>query len=385
MAQAIISRYYFTNEGAEMLPHPSETKLQRAERTKVRYTMACDYPIPAIMGPKGLNGKNPQPRILGKRFDDIDPDYIYRRFGLKEYVHIELACGKCEGCRLDYAKSWTVRLVNELHTFPNSDFITLTYSDEHLPKNGSIDTNDFRLFMRRLRHFYTGIKEIQMPDGSLQKPIRYYCGHEYSPEKFRAHSHAILFNFQFPDKVIHSTNNLGQNLYTSARLTEIWGKGHCTIGDVTAESCGYTARYIMKKQSGYNSKDYYKRPTGNLLVDPDSGEITEEILEYTPEKATMTTQPGLGYFHYKEFQGDFDNSDTAHFTTQKGHQITKVPRYYNKLLEKSDPKKLEEIKQARIKKMLEHDLQYPDEKSPERRAVKAIVRQSKTKALKRKL
>ena len=135
-------------------------------------------------------------------------------------------------------------------------FVTLTYDDEHIPHNWTLNKRDFQLFMKRLRKTYS------------HKTIRYFhvgeygdrCPHTtYGEEPLcggcnvgRPHYHAILFNHDFRDRELFGERN-GVPHYTSAELTEIWGNGFTQVGDVTPESAGYVARYALKKVTGAQS------------------------------------------------------------------------------------------------------------------------------------
>ena len=60
------------------------------------------------------------------------------------FEKMEVACGQCLGCRLDYSRMWAMRIVHEstLHELDGGNcFVTLTYRDpkecnlEQLKKN----------------------------------------------------------------------------------------------------------------------------------------------------------------------------------------------------------------------------------------------------------
>ena len=51
---------------------------------------------------------------------------------------VELPCGQCIGCRLEKQRQWAIRIVHEALLWDENMFITLTYNDENLPENRSL-------------------------------------------------------------------------------------------------------------------------------------------------------------------------------------------------------------------------------------------------------
>ena len=149
--------------------------------------------------------------------------------------NLQLPCGQCVGCRLEYSRQWAMRCLDESKMHKENSFITLTYDQKHLPVDNSLDKRAFQLFMKRLRK-------------RLDKRVRFYHAGEYGEKNGRPHYHAILFNFDFPDKKLHTIRN-GYPVWISKSLDEIWGLGICEIGTVTYESAAYVARYIVDKLS----------------------------------------------------------------------------------------------------------------------------------------
>lgn len=222
----------------------------------------------------------------------------------------QLACGQCVGCRLDRARQWAVRCVHESKLHSQNCFLTLTYNDDNLPLNGSLNKRDIVLFLKRLRKKYG-------------KGIRFFqCG-EYGDLHFRPHHHVLLFGHDFPDKQLFSCSN-DIRLYTSLELQALWPFGFCTVGDVTFDSACYVARYIMKKITGDKQDDYYK---GKL-----------------PEFVTMSRRPGIGRDFYEKYRQDFYNYDTC---VVKGDFVCRPPRYYDSLYDTYDPERFAELKRKR--------------------------------------
>lgn len=305
--------------------------------------MACYYPIPAWRGERLDSGKR---RIVFDKSKEQQPG-----------SEMQIPCGQCIGCRLERSRQWAMRCVHEASLYQDNCFITLTYDDEHLPKDLSLSVPDYQKFMKRLRKAY--------PDDK----IRFYqCG-EYGENYGRPHYHACLFNFDFSDKELWSIRG-ETRLYTSKSLNQIWGKGYCVIGEVTFESAAYVARYIMKKITGKDSEEYYQGRK--------------------PEYTTMSRRPGIGRGWYEEFKDDVFPHD---YTVVREVKV-RPPLYYSRQFELESPLEFEEIK-ARRKFKIKHEhsrlqilLGYTDrivDGSPERLAVKEAVKRAKLKDLSRNL
>lgn len=138
-----------------------------------------------------------------------------------------LACQKCEGCKEDYARSWSIRLMHERQMHDFASFVTLTYENDPV----SLRPHDLKLFLRRVRHYFGY--------------CRYFACGEYGEKSLRPHFHAILYGFEWSDKQVSGKS--GANvLYSSATLEQLWPFGISAIGDVTVGSCLYVARYSLK-------------------------------------------------------------------------------------------------------------------------------------------
>lgn len=238
---------------------------------------------------------------------------------------VTLPCGKCIGCRLEYARQWSIRLMHEARDHDHNSFITLTYNDENLPQGESLVPKHMTDFLKRLREriSYYGAGKI-----------RYYYAGEYGERTFRPHYHACIFGYFPSDARLYSETN-GHRLYESEELDEIWGKGETKTGSLTTESAGYTARYITKKITGPKA-DEINPVTGltHYEVMTDDGEIIARV----PEFARMSRNLGQT-FQTKYAQETFrDDSVIVNGTPSK------PPKAYERALSDSD---LEELKKAR--------------------------------------
>lgn len=176
----------------------------------------------------------------------------------RELVPFQLPCGKCIECRLEHARETAVRCVHEASCYENNIFLTLTYSDEHVPQK--LHKRDFQLFMKSLRKhiFNEFLKKFGKYNWSIldkkQRKEAYapykigvlYVG-EYGEKTKRPHWHAIIFNYMPSDSDYKYTSQSGEKVYTSTTINDLWSKGLTEFGSVTFESAGYVARYSAKK------------------------------------------------------------------------------------------------------------------------------------------
>lgn len=207
---------------------------------------------------------------------------------------------------MDRAREWGVRVVHEASLHDESSFVTLTYSEEQLPNDGSLSVRTLQLFLKRLR------KAVE------PARVRFFACGEYGEKNDRPHYHVILFGYGFPDKKPWSRSPSGAVLYRSAFLESLWTFGYSDIGTVTRESGAYVAKYCLKKVTGPPAIDYYRR------VHP----VTGEVYDVRPEFATMSNRPGIGLGWFKQFESDFNPSG---FIVVDGVKYP-VPRYYRKKL-----------------------------------------------------
>lgn len=231
-----------------------------------------------------------------------------------------------------------------------SSFVTLTYDEEHLPADRGLVLQDFQNFAKRLR------KNIG--------PFRYlHCG-EYGPEKLRPHYHACIFGIPFGDRV--KIELQGKPAFTSPTLSETWGKGYVTVGDIEWASAKYVANYCVSKLNGQGAETAAARN----LIQQETGEVLAEW-KVQPEYATMSRNPGLGKEWFKKYWTDVYPDD---FVLANGHKFT-PPGYYDKLLEKQNPELWEKVKLKRQQKIREKQWDL----TPKRLSTRERIAQAKYK------
>lgn len=275
----------------------------------------------------------------------------------------EVPCGGCIGCRLDRAQMWAVRCVHESQLHPLNCFITLTYSDTSLPPGGTLVREDFQKFMKRLRFYCAGFKDAQ------NKPLRisfFACG-EYGERTQRPHYHALIFGFDFPDKVPLPRGEGKEPLWRSPKLESLWGKGQVSIGALTPRSAAYTARYCLKKVTGEAAAEHYRR------VDPKTGEVYQLL----PEFALSSRNPAVGRRWIERYLQQTMHHDNVIFNEKE----VPLPSYYDKQIKRADPEALKRLKAQRVEQARE-PARYANSRPP-RLAVRAEVKAAALNLFKR--
>lgn len=157
---------------------------------------------------------------------------------------VPLPCGKCIGCRADRAHEWAIRIYQEASLYDRNSFLTLTYDDVHLPKDGKISKKTLQDFWKRLRHF-----------GKL----RYFACGEYGEKTRRPHYHAIVFgqDFRLPDTV-----KVNDQLYATPIVSKTWGLGNVLIADFSMSAACYVSGYVQKKVGDTDTFNMMSRMPG---------------------------------------------------------------------------------------------------------------------------
>lgn len=201
--------------------------------------------------------------------------------------NLPLPCGQCMPCRINNRRVWTTRLTLESYRHHASSFITLTYSDENLPKtqNGlpTLVKRDLQLFMKRLRF---SVRPIE---------VRFFAVGEYGERTFRPHYHALLF---------------GLGAESAQTINAAWSLGLVHIGSLTKDSCQYCAGYVTKKMT--------------LASDP-------RLEGRAPEFAIMSRKPGIGHDVAKSMGQQLTRSSAAAGWINKEGDVPKVARMEEKM------------------------------------------------------
>lgn len=296
--------------------------------------MPCFYPLKAYPSPGG-----------GRISFSRPPGHSGRE------QHI--ACGQCIGCRADRSIEWAARISHECLSWSANWFITLTYEDDCLPADLSIDKREVILFFKRLR-------EAAAARGLLEgSGVRRFYNGEYGTRTQRAHYHAIIFGVRLPDLKFWKNNDRGERMWTSDFLAEVWHKGRVVVGSVTPASAAYCAGYCLR-DSGAKHLPYG-------FIDPDTGELCER----TPPFIGMSRRPGIGRAYVERYGGQLAAGD---FVIIDGRKVPS-PKYYRRVLESLNPHLAEQLATAR--EAAAHTPRAKRERRPDRLKARETVARAK--------
>lgn len=333
--------------------------------------MSCYHPIFAIIKGEKPNGK--------KDIKFCESEREKRAAEINGKL-IKIPCGSCIGCRLGKASNNADQIMLEAKCYNYNSVIHLTYDDLNLPINYIIDKEtgevfesetlkkeDVQKFIKRLKITFERGK-YNNKVFPIQKNIRFaYCG-EYGSKKERPHYHLILFNFRPHDLKYWEKSKSGYNTYISDTVSKLWGKGIVKINDLSREMAEYIARYITKKWKGDNAKEIYKN----------KGKV--------PEFYNCSNRPGIGYMFYEKNKDKIYKTDEIFVNSLKGTRSKKPPKYFDKLLEREELAKMQEIKEQRkinAEEKLKTMLKITGWTEEEYLKMQENARKEKIKALKR--
>ncbi len=333
--------------------------------------MSCFHPIYAVRIGIKENGKADL-KMLGYTPDDRETYVIWHNHQYPRSALVPLPCGQCVGCRIDYSRQWANRCMLELGYHDSAWFCTFTYDDDHVPRTYypdpetgeaipalTLQKRDFQLLMKRIRKKFENDK------------IRFFMSGEYGSSTFRPHYHAILFGLHLDDLIPYKTVKEADQYYTyynSPSLQECWPYGYVVVGEVTWESCAYTARYVMKKLKGKEAVFY-------------------ESHNIQPEFTLMSRKPGIARQYYDDNPGLYD-FDFINVSTPKGGKRFRPPRYYDKLFEIDNPEEFKVLKEKRAdlaRKSQEAKLKATSLQSAELMQVQEDKLSNRLKSLRRNL
>ena len=218
---------------------------------------------------------------------------------------MNLPCGGCLGCKTTHATDWARRAEHEASQWEHNSFVTLTYNQAKLPKEGHLEPQALQHFIKRLRR----TRDRNHPDilSDRRGGLRYLACGEYGERNNRPHYHLLLFNCGFRD-TFNYTDQLGHSLL----VEQLWPQGHNTIGTVTGASANYVAQYTLKKQ-------------GKSHCD------TDGVIKPAPF-LRMSLKPAIGAQWIQK-----NKRDITHGYLVTNGTKGRIPRTYKTILRRTDP------------------------------------------------
>lgn len=212
-----------------------------------------------------------------------------------------VSCQQCLGCRLERSRQWALRSVHEAQFHEENYFLTLTFDDDHVPADGSLNTKTIQGFWKRFRKAHPLMR------------FKYYAAGEYGEKYARPHYHASVFGMELPDLYKTFKTKSGFQMYSSPSLEKAWPFGNIYVSDLTFETAAYVARYICKKVLGKGADEHYSK------------------LGILPERAWISK--GLGKEWHETYKHETYRDN---YVSCRG--VPSVPpRTYNRWLKESDP------------------------------------------------
>lgn len=187
-----------------------------------------------------------------------------------------MPCGRCNFCLSNKRADWSFRLFQEKKHAPSSHFLTLTYSEEHIPYGDdcySLCKTDVQLFIKKLRQ------------ANGEKKLRYYTVGEYGTKTARPHYHSIMF---------------GMSKDCESKLQDIWSKGFVHVGQVSDASIHYVTKYVINH--------------------------TQKVHGRVPPFSLMSRRPGIGA-HYLSTHKNYHHEARRYYSRQLGI-YSRLPRFY---------------------------------------------------------
>lgn len=214
--------------------------------------------------------------------------------------YVPIGCGKCIECKKQKARSWSIRLQEEIRTNTTGKFVTLTFTNESIAElakeiegaegyelDNAIATLAVRRFLERWRKKHTTSVKHWLVTELGQGKHGKYQGTE------NLHMHGIIFTNHVQD------------------ITTIWKYGYVFVGN-----------YVNDKTINYSVK-YFTKPD----------ELHKEY------QAKILTSPGIGA-NYKKRQDAKTNrykkeGTDETYTTRQGKKLN-LPIYYRNAIYKEE-------------------------------------------------
>lgn len=214
-----------------------------------------------------LGDKLPIPKSVGATYDNYKNWSVLTEDGVLIPIYEAVPCGKCLLCRDKKAKEWTTRARCEdmTATYPPL-FVTLTYANEFLPKDG-VEKKHLQNFLKRFRENW-----LRMFGERLD--LRYFACAEYGSNFGRPHYHLQLWNV--PNDTVNESP-MTQRVYDC--VSKSWSEP-VTLSEFK--------KLLPMHQLYYNGR-YYKK-FGRIEVTCDRGNSSAYCMKYMRKPKDVPSQ-----------------------------------------------------------------------------------------------
>lgn len=180
-------------------------------------------------------------------------------------------------CRLNRRRTWAHRIMLEAYQHPDNVFVTLTYSDECMPRladgRGNLEPKHLQDWLKRIRWSWDNEQKELRKNAPTR--IRYFACGEYGDETERPHFHVAIFGY--PTCHFGNTRPRPRGQACCPRCAELektWKHGQIFAGTLEMHSAQYIAGYVTKKMTSADDPRLDGRH---------------------PEFSRMSLRPGIGH------------------------------------------------------------------------------------------
>lgn len=218
-------------------------------------------------------------------------------------------------CRINKRRVWAHRIMLEASLYKDNAFVTVTYDDEHVPKDELgrfiLQADDLRDFLKRMR------------SDVAPRKLRYFAVGEYGHDgerEWNPHYHLAVFNLPHCVRILE--NDAVRRKECSCAICDWistkWGKGRIHVGRLQPESAQYICGYVTKKMTLDDDYRLDGRP---------------------PEFSRMSLKPGIGADFMCEvadrvLKFDLEVDGDVPTQLQHGRDVRPLGRYLTRRLRK---------------------------------------------------
>lgn len=225
-------------------------------------------------------------------------------------LYIVVRCNHCILCRRykQFRYKTMAQLESLSHVLPPL-FITLTYNNEHLPKDTSVkyQVREMQNFNKRLR------KRLSQIDTSIS--YKYIFVSEFGEKNNRLHYHALIYGIpeelrkMIPNKTLDNGTkkhrpDLNEVMIITDLIYDSWNKGY-TMTEIAQDSTGsYVMKYIGKRE-GTDTKMLKSIKLGHQLIDKKLDELRAnpeiQTINYLDNNSKLQKLPLYDFVKNKVF------------------------------------------------------------------------------------